>query len=192
MTTPLGSSTTGATTGTGTATAPKAKAAGESAMGPDAFMKLLVAQLKYQNPMAPADGQAYMTQMATFTQVEKLDALVKAQAAAATWQQRVSAEGMVGRSVSGSKDGVVTAGTVVGVRYSEGTSVLQLSDGRTLDVGSVDHVSAVPAAAPAGTATPPGSGSGTAGTGTSTTGTTAPDTTGTPGTTAAPAAAPST
>ena len=55
-------------------TAPAAPAAAAAAakattkdggLGQDAFMKLLVAQLKYQNPMAPADGQAYMTQMAT-------------------------------------------------------------------------------------------------------------------------------
>ena len=149
MTTPLsGTSATGTTT---TATSTKS---GDSAMGPDAFMKLLVAQLKYQNPMAPADGQAYMTQMATFTQVEKLDQLVKAQAEAVQWQQRVSAEGLVGRSVTGTTDGKASTGTVVGVRYAEGKPLLELSDGTTLAPSAVDRVQSVAAAvAPAPSST---------------------------------------
>ena len=147
MTTPLGGTTAATSTTTSTGTKP-----GESAMGPDAFMKLLVAQLKYQNPMAPADGQAYMTQMATFTQVEKLDQLVKAQAEAVQWQQRVSAEGLVGRSVTGTTDGRTSTGTVVGVRYAEGKALLELSDGTTLAPGSVERVQTAAPAPATGTA----------------------------------------
>ncbi len=167
MTTPIGS--TPATTAA-TATRP---ATGESAMGPDAFMKLLVAQLKYQNPMAPTDGQAYMTQMATFTQVEKLDTLVKAQAEAVQWQQRVSAEGLVGRGVTGTTEGATRTGTVVGVRYGTGGTLLELSDGTTLSPDAVTRVQ-VASTPPAGT--PSGTTAGTAGT---------------PSTTASPAGTPS-
>ncbi len=150
MTTPIGTASS-----TASAVASTTKA-GESAMGPDAFMKLLVAQLKYQNPMAPTDGQAYMTQMATFTQVEKLDQLVKAQADAIQWQQRVSAEGLVGRSVTGTTDGATRTGTVVGVRYAAGGAVLELSDGTTLAAGAVERVQQADAARPPAvtTATP--------------------------------------
>lgn len=37
----------------------------------DVFMKLLVAQLKYQNPMNPADGVEFMTQLTQFSQLEQ-------------------------------------------------------------------------------------------------------------------------
>jgi flagellar basal-body rod modification protein FlgD len=37
----------------------------------DVFMKLLVAQLKYQNPMNPADGVEFMSQLTQFTQLEQ-------------------------------------------------------------------------------------------------------------------------
>jgi flagellar basal-body rod modification protein FlgD len=181
VTTPLGTTTgtpslpgvTGTTGATGTTSS------ADSALGPDAFMKLLVAQLKYQNPMQPADGQSYMTQMATFTQVEKLDQLVKAQADAVQWQQRVSAENLVGKTVSATTDGATTTGTVTGVRWSKTGSVLELSGGGTLDVADVDHVQA---ASGSTTTAPP---------------TTAPPTTTAPtatpaGTTAAPAGPPST
>ena len=37
----------------------------------DVFMKLLVAQLKHQNPMNPADGVEFMTQLTQFSQLEQ-------------------------------------------------------------------------------------------------------------------------
>jgi flagellar basal-body rod modification protein FlgD len=37
----------------------------------DIFMQLLVAQLKYQNPMNPADGIEFMTQLTQFSQLEQ-------------------------------------------------------------------------------------------------------------------------
>jgi nucleoside 2-deoxyribosyltransferase len=41
-------------------------------MGQDTFLKLLVAQLRYQDPMNPADGTAFLAQTAQFSTVEKL------------------------------------------------------------------------------------------------------------------------
>jgi flagellar basal-body rod modification protein FlgD len=44
-------------------------------MGKDVFLKLLVAQMKYQDPSNPASSSEMMAQTATFAQVEKLDLL---------------------------------------------------------------------------------------------------------------------
>ena len=41
----------------------------------DTFLKLLVAQMKYQDPSNPADATQFLTQTAQFTQVEKLGAI---------------------------------------------------------------------------------------------------------------------
>ena len=41
-------------------------------MGKDAFLKLLVAQLRNQDPLAPADGKEMAAQLAQFTSVEQL------------------------------------------------------------------------------------------------------------------------
>ncbi|MBR4668128.1 MAG: hypothetical protein IKO76_05150 [Butyrivibrio sp.] len=38
----------------------------------DAFMKILVAQMKYQDPLEPTSNTEYISQYATFTQVEQL------------------------------------------------------------------------------------------------------------------------
>jgi len=41
----------------------------------DAFLKLLVAQLQNQNPLAPADPVAFLTQLTQFTGVEQTVAM---------------------------------------------------------------------------------------------------------------------
>jgi flagellar basal-body rod modification protein FlgD len=43
----------------------------------DVFMQLLVAQLKYQNPMDPADGVEFMTQLTQFSQLEQMVSIRK-------------------------------------------------------------------------------------------------------------------
>ncbi len=138
MTTPLSGPSSATTPSAPTATAPG------GSLGQDAFMKLLVAQMKYQNPMAPTDGQAYMTQMATFTQVEKLGQLVSAQTEVAQWQKRLTAEGMVGRQITGTLSdeagGGTVTGTVTGVRFTADGPVLELADGRSLGVDAVQRV----------------------------------------------------
>lgn len=42
------------------------------AMGKDEFLQLLVAQLRHQDPLNPADGQEFAAQLAQFTSVEQL------------------------------------------------------------------------------------------------------------------------
>ncbi|SEV94757.1 flagellar hook assembly protein FlgD [[Clostridium] fimetarium] len=46
--------------------------ASNSALDKDAFLQLLVAQMKYQDPLEPASNTEYIAQLATFSQVEEL------------------------------------------------------------------------------------------------------------------------
>ena len=41
-------------------------------LGKETFLKLLVAQIKNQNPLNPADGVEFLTQLAQFSELEQL------------------------------------------------------------------------------------------------------------------------
>lgn len=41
-------------------------------LGKEAFLQLLVAQVKNQNPMNPTDGVQFLSQLAQFSQLEQL------------------------------------------------------------------------------------------------------------------------
>jgi len=109
--------------------------------GKDMFMKLLVAQMKYQNPMSPTEGNEYMSQMALFTQIEKLTQLVEAQQESQVWQQRLSAEALVGKLVTGTAaDNTTHTGVVTSVQLGEGEPLLTLADGSRIAVGEISTV----------------------------------------------------
>lgn len=43
-----------------------------NSLGKDAFLQLLVTQMKYQDPLDPQDNSEYIAQLATFSQLEEL------------------------------------------------------------------------------------------------------------------------
>jgi flagellar basal-body rod modification protein FlgD len=82
----------------------------------DTFLKLLVAQMKYQDPSKPTDSTQFLAQTAQFTQVEKLGEIAEMISA----QQLIGASNLVGRTIAYLGDdgaevtGVVTAAKLGG------------------------------------------------------------------------------
>lgn len=88
-------------------------------MGKDTFLKLLVAQMRYQDPSKPADSTALMAQTATFSQVEKLEQLATQNAELLTLQRSLSAGALVGHTVSYTDtEGTTQTGTVSSVKIA--------------------------------------------------------------------------
>ncbi|MQT12740.1 flagellar hook assembly protein FlgD [Segnochrobactrum spirostomi] len=93
----------------------------------DTFLKLMLAELKNQDPTSPMDTAQYMSQLASFTQVEqatktntKLDTMLSAS--------------MIGRTVT-SSDGTVS-GTVASVQPSSNGVIAKLTNGKSLAIES--------------------------------------------------------
>lgn len=99
----------------------------------DAFLQLLVAQLKNQDPTKPMDPAQQMAQLASFSNVEqgikmnsKLDALLSATALS-------QAEGLIGHTVV-SDDGTI-AGQIAAVRVTNEGPYAILTNGKELLLG---------------------------------------------------------
>ncbi|HVM41049.1 MAG TPA: flagellar hook capping FlgD N-terminal domain-containing protein [Acidimicrobiia bacterium] len=111
---------------TGTKEAPPAP----HEMGKDSFLKLLIAQLKYQDPLNPAEGSEFMAQTAQFTVVEKLDALAKSNADMLAGQRDLAGASLLGRTVAyvDAETGEDTSGVVTSVQFGGESVVLKVGD----------------------------------------------------------------
>lgn len=111
-----------------------------SGMGSDAFLKLLVAQLRYQNPMSPSDPTAMMGQIAQYAQVEALTKLQQGQAADQSLSEARLATDLVGKTITAS-DGVQTeTGKVLSARFTVTGPVLVLDTGSEVTLSAVTTV----------------------------------------------------
>ena len=114
-------------------TGPAAGAASQldpQTIGKDTFLKLLVAQLKYQNPMEPVDSSQFMAQTAQFTMVEKLQALAAQTDALVAGEASQRAAGLLGRQVTYlDGNGVTRTGVVTGTKFGTDGPVLRLGPG---------------------------------------------------------------
>lgn len=105
----------------------------------DAFMKLLMTQLKYQDPMNPMKDQEFMAQLAqmnTLSEIKKLntnvEALSKAQAIA-------EGAALLGKEVEALSDGRMVQGVVNQVRVN-GTDILVGVGNNTAKLADVQSV----------------------------------------------------
>jgi flagellar basal-body rod modification protein FlgD len=110
-----------ATSGANSTSAP-AKSANE--LDKDAFLKLLVAQLKYQNPLSPTDPQSLMSQTAQYSTVEQLQQLTKLLSDNSRSQSLTTAAALVGHDVvAKDADGVKIQGRVDSVSWASDGSI---------------------------------------------------------------------
>ena len=99
----------------------------------ESFLKLLVAQLKNQDPTEPMDATAQMAQLATFSQVEQT---IKTNSNLESLLQRTSlqeANSVIGRTVT-SEDGKITGVVKEVTLYTDGI-VATLDSGEKLVIG---------------------------------------------------------
>jgi flagellar basal-body rod modification protein FlgD len=129
------------TTGT-TYTKPTTTVDRPDQMGKDTFLKLLVAQMKYQDPANPASSSEFMAQTATFTQVEKLEEIAAQNASLLALQRSSSAGALVGRTVAYTDEsGATKTGAVSSVRLgTDKTEATAVVGGVSVPMGRITEV----------------------------------------------------
>lgn len=126
---------------TGTAEAPKATTAGPT-LGKDDFLKLLVGQLRNQDPMNPSSDTDFIGQMAQFSQLEQTTNMASANAELVAQQSGARAVALLGRSVTfpDPSTGVSTTGVVEKVEWAGGLPSLTVGGVAGIDPQSVTAV----------------------------------------------------
>lgn len=106
----------------------------------DAFLKLLVAQLQYQDPSKPVDTSAFMQETATLSQVQGMEASQKASAEILSSQRAQTASSLVGKTVKyTAADGTEATGVVTSALISGATPSLTIG-GSNIDLAKITQV----------------------------------------------------
>src|SRR3954453_9959220 len=108
------SGTSGVATATATTTVDR-----PDQMGSDTFLKLLVAEMKYQDPSNPMSSADMMAQTATLTQTEALQTIAAQNKQTLSLQRSLTAGALVGHQVSyTASDGSTQTGVISAVQIS--------------------------------------------------------------------------
>ena len=125
------SNTTAAST---IATSPK-----KSTLDYNSFLKLLVAEMKNQDPTSPTDTAKYISELASFSSVEqgvntnkKLDSLMTA-------VQLSQAQSLIGRNLSDPSG--TQLGVIMGIEIGDANSIAILANGNRVELGAGNSIS---------------------------------------------------
>ena len=121
------SNTSSATTGNG--------------LGKDSFMKLLVAQMRMQNPMEPTDDKEMIAQMTQFSMLEQITNMATANAEIVSSSKMSQAVSLLGRNVTYlGADGAVATGTVDEVKMVSGKPSLTVGGKEGISTSQLTEV----------------------------------------------------
>jgi flagellar basal-body rod modification protein FlgD len=119
-----------------------------NALGKDAFMKLLVNQIKNQDPLEPSDNSAYLSQLAQFSSLEQMQSLNDNIVGLAVLQQNnalmaqlTQSSALIGQSVTyvDPASGETLTGTVGSVKIQDNLAVLSIG-GEDVPLANVTEV----------------------------------------------------
>ena len=135
-------STVPSTTQTTTPPTGAATSAVGKVLGKDDFLKLLVGQLKNQDPLNPTSDTDFIGQMAQFSQLEQTTNMATANSEQVAQQTGARAISLLGRTVTyPDAAGTSTTGVVEKVEWSDGKPTLTVGGVAGIDPNSVTAVS---------------------------------------------------
>ena len=119
------------------------------------FLQLLVAQLKYQDPMNPADPSQFMSQTAQMSEAANMAAMMDSEKSLLSDMGTMASTSMIGKQVTAKlSDGTLVTGVVSSVGIEASGPVLHVGKS-SVPLSAVTVVTAAPSSS--GTSTTPGS-----------------------------------
>lgn len=130
------------------------KQTGNSELGKDAFLQLLITQLQHQDPTNPMDDREFISQMAQFSSLEQMQNMTKAMESLLASQQQtqlMNYTSFVGKEVKWHEltdklddkgKPVINegTGTIKSVKFVDGNAVFELADGKELTPGNISAI----------------------------------------------------
>lgn len=129
-------------------TSATAAADGSNALGKDAFMTLLVDQIKNQDPLSPSDNTQYLAQLAQFSSLEQMQSLNDNIVGLAVLQQNnalmsqlTQSSTLIGQTVmyTDPTTGESATGAVTSVKIQDNVALLSI-DGQDVPLANVTQV----------------------------------------------------
>jgi len=92
----------------------------------EAFLQLLVAQMKYQDPLEPTDNTEYISQLASFSSLEQMQNMNESMKTMSTASELQRATSLVGQYATVNVQGSTVTGKVDAVEYKDGSAYLSI------------------------------------------------------------------
>jgi len=112
-------------------------------LGSDDFLKLLIMQLRYQDPLDPVDNAELLQQISSVREIELSTTLTESLRVLTGQQNFASASSLIGKYVTALPDenGQAQRGIVAGVRFADGgRPILQLANGGEMALEQVSTI----------------------------------------------------
>lgn len=130
------------------------KQTGNSELGKDAFLQLLITQLANQDPTNPMDDREFIAQMAQFSSLEQMQNMTKAMESLLASQQQtqlMSYTSFVGKEVKwhefteeldekGKPIPAEGQGVIQSLKFVDGDVVFVLDDGKEINPGNISAI----------------------------------------------------
>lgn len=127
---------------------------GNSELGKDAFLQLLITQLQHQDPTNPMDDREFISQMAQFSSLEQMQNMTKAMESLLASQQQtqlMNYSTFIGKEIKWHEiteqkdekgDFVVNEGTgiIESLKFVDGDVVFKLTDGKEITPGNISAI----------------------------------------------------
>lgn len=112
--------------------------AATTSLGVQEFLRVLSAQLMYQDPLKPMDNQAFMGQIAQFTALQQTNQLNSNIEQLIVNQASLQSIGLIGRTVDVTTSTGSVTGTVAAVSFASSTPSLTVKTAAGAVLSSVD------------------------------------------------------